>query len=108
MKCSNPDCNRGIGLVSHRRGWFDMGWVLDGIGRTIARYLDWAEGDNPFTSSDPKALRASLKAGDVLLVEATTIFPASSSTSRSRPGRMPRSMSGRSRAPRPAMASRTS
>lgn len=24
MKCSNPDCTRGIGLVSHRRGWFDM------------------------------------------------------------------------------------
>jgi hypothetical protein len=22
MKCSNPDCRRGIGLVSHRRGWF--------------------------------------------------------------------------------------
>jgi hypothetical protein len=22
MKCSNSDCNRGIGLVSHRRGWF--------------------------------------------------------------------------------------
>jgi hypothetical protein len=22
MKCSNPECNRGIGLVSHRRGWF--------------------------------------------------------------------------------------
>jgi hypothetical protein len=22
MKCSNPNCNRGIGLVSHRRGWF--------------------------------------------------------------------------------------
>ena len=22
MKCSNPKCNRGIGLVSHRRGWF--------------------------------------------------------------------------------------
>jgi hypothetical protein len=21
MKCSNPDCNRGIGLVAHRRGW---------------------------------------------------------------------------------------
>jgi len=21
MKCSNPDCNRGIGLVSHWRGW---------------------------------------------------------------------------------------
>jgi hypothetical protein len=23
MKCSNPDCNRGIGLVSYRRSWFD-------------------------------------------------------------------------------------
>ena len=22
MKCSNPDCNRGIGLIAHRRGWF--------------------------------------------------------------------------------------
>ena len=22
MKCSNPDCNRGIGLVSYRRGLF--------------------------------------------------------------------------------------
>ena len=21
MKCSNPNCNRGIGLVSHQRGW---------------------------------------------------------------------------------------
>lgn len=22
MKCSNPDCYRGIGLVAYRRGWF--------------------------------------------------------------------------------------
>jgi len=22
MKCSNPNCNRGIGLIAHRRGWF--------------------------------------------------------------------------------------
>ena len=22
MKCSNPDCNRGIGLVAYRHGWF--------------------------------------------------------------------------------------
>ena len=21
MRCSNPDCNRGIGLVAYRRGW---------------------------------------------------------------------------------------
>ena len=43
-----------------------MGWVLDSIGRTIARYLDSAEGEKPFTPSDPDALRALLKAGDVL------------------------------------------
>jgi len=23
MKCAHPACNRGIGLVSHRRGWFN-------------------------------------------------------------------------------------
>jgi hypothetical protein len=22
MKCSNPDCNRGLGLVAYRHGWF--------------------------------------------------------------------------------------
>jgi hypothetical protein len=22
MKCAHPTCQRGIGLVSHRRGWF--------------------------------------------------------------------------------------
>src|SRR5262249_61568692 len=22
VKCSNPDCNRGIGLVAYGRGWF--------------------------------------------------------------------------------------
>jgi hypothetical protein len=25
MKCSHPDCNRGIGLVSYRSGWFGKG-----------------------------------------------------------------------------------
>jgi hypothetical protein len=25
MKCSNPGCNRGIGLVAYRRGWFSKG-----------------------------------------------------------------------------------
>jgi hypothetical protein len=25
MKCSHPDCKRGIGLVSYRRGWFGKG-----------------------------------------------------------------------------------
>jgi hypothetical protein len=23
MKCANPKCNRGIGLVHYRRGWFN-------------------------------------------------------------------------------------
>jgi hypothetical protein len=25
MKCSHPDCIRGLGLVSYRRGWFGKG-----------------------------------------------------------------------------------
>jgi len=44
--------------------------MLNGIGLKIARYLERAEeGYEPFTPSDPDALRAALKPGDVLLVE---------------------------------------
>ena len=47
-----------------------MNWTLDHLGRRLARYLDRAEeGYEPFTPSDPDALRATLKPGDVLLVE---------------------------------------
>ena len=48
-----------------------MTWVLDGIGQVIARYLDKpAQGYQPYTApSDPDALRACLRPGDVLLVE---------------------------------------
>src|SRR5438552_16224753 len=47
-----------------------MGKVLDRVGRMIARYLEKPEaGYQPFTPSDPDALRAALKPGDVLLVE---------------------------------------
>jgi hypothetical protein len=47
-----------------------MGWMVDGVGRLIARYLDKpARGYEPFTPSDLDALRATLKPGDVLLVE---------------------------------------
>ena len=47
-----------------------MGWVLGGIGQVIARYLDKpAQGYEPYTPSDPEALRACLRPGDVLLVE---------------------------------------
>src|SRR3984893_13210758 len=44
--------------------------VLDRSGRRIARYLEGSGGDyEPFTPSDPAALRQSLEPGDVLLVE---------------------------------------
>jgi len=47
-----------------------MGRVLDGFGRLIAQYLERpVAGYEPFTPSDPNALSASLKPGDVLLVE---------------------------------------
>jgi hypothetical protein len=49
------------------------GWcarALDNIARAIARYLERPmQGYEPFTPSDPAALRKSLKPGDVLLVE---------------------------------------
>ena len=47
-----------------------MNWMLSGIGQKLAAYLDRAEqGYEPFTPSDPVALRATLRPGDVLLVE---------------------------------------
>jgi hypothetical protein len=47
-----------------------MSFVLDGVGHVIARYLEKPEqGYEPFTPSDPEALRSTLKPGDVLLVE---------------------------------------
>jgi hypothetical protein len=47
-----------------------MGRVLDSVGQLIARYLEKpVSGYEPFTPSDPAALAASLRPGDVLLVE---------------------------------------
>src|SRR6476660_3450579 len=47
-----------------------MGRVLDRFGQMIARYLEKpVSGYEPFTPSDPAALSASLKPGDVLLIE---------------------------------------
>src|SRR6187431_528926 len=47
-----------------------MSWVVDGMGRVMARYLEKpVQGYEPFTPSDPDALRATLRPGDVLLVE---------------------------------------
>ena len=47
-----------------------MSLLLDGVGRLIAGYLQKpVHGYEPFTPSDPDALRHSLVRGDVLLVE---------------------------------------
>ncbi len=47
-----------------------MSMMLDGFGRLIARHLQRpVTGYEPFTPSDPDALRQSLQPGDVLLVE---------------------------------------
>ena len=47
-----------------------MDWTLRSVGRTIAQYLERPVGGyEPFTPSDPAALRATLQPGDVLLVE---------------------------------------
>ena len=47
-----------------------MSRVLDSIGRLIAHYLQKpVSGYEPFTPSDPDALRRALEPGDVLLVE---------------------------------------
>jgi hypothetical protein len=44
--------------------------MADEVGRFIARYLEKpVEGYEPFTPSDPDSLRATLRPGDVLLVE---------------------------------------
>ena len=47
-----------------------MGFVLDTVGKLLARYLQKeAPGAEPFTSSDPERLRNLLQEGDVLLIE---------------------------------------
>ncbi len=45
-----------------------MGWMLDAVGRAVARYLDQPEpGYEPFTPADFTALVATIQTGDVLL-----------------------------------------
>jgi hypothetical protein len=57
-------------LMRREFGMHAVAQVLDIIGRVIARYLERpVQGYDPFTPSDPVALRKSLEPGDVLLVE---------------------------------------
>src|ERR1700757_1030345 len=46
-----------------------MGWVFDNVGRLIARLQKPANHSEAFTQNDSKALRDTLRRGDVLLVE---------------------------------------
>jgi hypothetical protein len=78
---NEPNCNEsklrsrltavaGSSKTRAGMGTVAMNMVLNGIGRMIARYLQQAEqGYEPFTPSNPQALRAALQPGDVLLVE---------------------------------------
>jgi hypothetical protein len=84
-----------------------MGFMLEGAGRVIARYLERpAAGYEPFAPSDPDALRAALEPRDVLLVEGNTHIAGVINISRNRPGRMRRSTSVRSATPCQKTASR--
>jgi hypothetical protein len=64
------EATRGSKNGTRQIGFGCMNWMLTGIGRTIAQYLTREEeGYEPFTPSEPAALRAALRPGDVLLVE---------------------------------------
>src|SRR5258706_15798687 len=74
-----PPC-QDVGQVRNRPGAWQSGGakirrravaqMLDTIGRGIARYLEKpVPGYEPFTPSDPSALRQSLEPGDILLVK---------------------------------------
>jgi hypothetical protein len=63
IKKTRPEAREHLGRPRVSR-------MLDGIGRLIARHLQKpVNGYEPFTPSDPDALRQSLEPGDVLLVE---------------------------------------
>src|SRR5713101_6330848 len=77
MKCSNPNCNRGIGLVAYRRGWFskrrycskncrDAVVVIDRAGQSRLEqnpttYFDWLFGQ-PVLHAQPKLAPAATRA----------------------------------------------
>src|SRR5262249_29527702 len=66
LLCSQTETRVETSRVTGKR----MGHVLNRFGRMLARYLEKpVSGYEPFTPSDPNALAASLRPGDVLLVE---------------------------------------
>jgi len=47
MKCANPDCNRSIGLVAHRRGWSSKRRYCSRCCRDAVVSIDRAERSHP-------------------------------------------------------------
>jgi hypothetical protein len=76
MKCAHPDCNRGIGLISYRRGWFGRGrrycsrGCRDALvterqkrprqGRSPATYFEWLF-LQPIERAQPKLVPAVIR-----------------------------------------------
>jgi hypothetical protein len=87
MKCSNPDCNRSIGLIAYRRGWFSKrlycskhcrdAFVANALKpqqrRSSTTYFDLLF-ERPVLNAQPKlvpaAIRARSKAGQRFRLEA--------------------------------------
>ena len=84
MKCSNPDCNRSIGLIAFRRGWFSKrlycskhAIVANALKpqqkRSPTTYFDWLF-EQPVLNAQPKlvpaAIRARSKVGQRFRLEA--------------------------------------
>ena len=75
MKCSNPDCNRGIGLIAYRRGWFSKrrycskrcrdAFVADAPTlqqkRSSTTYFEWLF-EHPVLNAQPKLAPAAIGA----------------------------------------------
>lgn len=75
MKCSNPDCNRGIGLVAYRRGWFSKRCYCsrhcrDAFVAVVPKlqqkwspttYFEWFF-ERPVLNAQPKLVRAAIHA----------------------------------------------
>ena len=75
MKCANPDCNRDIGLIVYRRGWFSKhrycskhcrdAFVADvpkpKQKRSPTTYFDWLF-EQPVLNAQPKLVPAAIRA----------------------------------------------
>ena len=75
MKCSNPDCNRGIGLIAYRPGWFSKrrycsrhcrdAFVTDAPKpqqkRSTTTYFEWLF-EQPILNAQPKLMPVAIRA----------------------------------------------